>query len=196
MSDINIKATGLRIKALRRERGLSQTELAEKIGKSLRCVQKYEKGETDMSLSVVNEIARALSVSPACILGEDYGKEEVMAGVKLGERIRAIRKNAGCSQKEFCSQLGIPQSTLSAYETDRMQPTVATLIHIATEFNVSIDWICGLDNSPANEGNMSALPAAMPAKRIIKLTGKELTAELPADISPELLSILIDKVGK
>ncbi len=196
MSDINIKAAGLRIKALRRESGLSQTELAKQLDKSLRCVQKYEKGETDMSLSVVNDIARALRVSPACILGEDYGKEEVMAGVKLGERIRAIRKNAGCSQKEFCSRLGIPQSTLSAYETDRMQPTVATLIHIATEFNASIDWICGLDNSPVNEGNMPALPAAMPAKRIIRLTGKELTAELPADISPELLSILIDKVGK
>lgn len=196
MSDINIKAMGLRIKALRRERGLSQTELAEQLGKSLRCVQKYEKGETDMSLSVVSDIARALSVSPACILGEDCGKEEVMAGVKLGERIRAIRKNAGCSQKEFCSQLGIPQSTLSAYETDRMQPTVATLIHIATEFNVSIDWICGLDDSLFNESDTPALPVAMPAKRVIKLTGKELTAELPADISPELLAILLDRVGK
>ena len=53
-----------------------------------------------------------------------------MSEVKFGERIRTIRKNAGCSQKEFCSVLDIPQSTLSAYETDRMQPTVATLINI------------------------------------------------------------------
>ena len=53
-----------------------------------------------------------------------------MSEIKFGERIRTVRKNAGCSQKEFCSLLDIPQSTLSAYETDRMQPTVATLINI------------------------------------------------------------------
>ena len=68
-----------------------------------------------------------------------------MSKLKFGERIRTVRKNAGCSQKEFCSFLDIPQSTLSAYETDRMQPTVATLVHIATKFNVSLDWLCGID---------------------------------------------------
>ena len=33
-----------------------------------------------------------------------------MSEVNFGERIRTIRKNAGCSQKEFCSVLDIPQS--------------------------------------------------------------------------------------
>lgn len=70
-----------------------------------------------------------------------------MTTSKLGKRIREIRKNAGLNQKEFCSLLNIPQSTLSAYETDRMQPTVATLINIATKFGVSIDWICGIENN-------------------------------------------------
>ena len=69
-----------------------------------------------------------------------------MAETKFGKRIRSIRQNAECSQKEFCTVLDIPQSTLSAYETDRMQPTVATLINIATKFNVSLDWLCGIDN--------------------------------------------------
>ena len=71
--------------------------------------------------------------------------EEVVKEVKFGERIRAVRKNAKCNQKEFCSLLNIPQSTLSAYETDRMQPTVATLINISTKFNVSMDWLCSVD---------------------------------------------------
>ena len=51
-------------------------------------------------------------------------------------------------------------------------------------------------NDINNESDMPALPVAMPAKRVIKLTGKELTAELPVDISPELLAILLDRVGK
>lgn len=70
-----------------------------------------------------------------------------MAETKFGKRIRSIRQNAECSQKEFCAVLDIPQSTLSAYETDRMQPTVATLINIATKYNVSMDWLCGIDKT-------------------------------------------------
>ena len=106
---------------------------------------------------------------------------------KFGERIRTVRKNAGCSQKEFCSLLDIPQSTLSAYETDRMQPTVATLINIATQFNVSLDWLCSI--------NEEYTPTTS-SQQIIKLTGKDFTAEIPIDVSPELLSVLLDKIGE
>lgn len=74
--------------------------------------------------------------------------------LKFGERIREVRKNAGCSQKEFCALLDIPQSTLSAYETDRMQPTVASLINIATKFNVSLDWLCGIEKTAPRFGTM------------------------------------------
>ncbi len=75
--------------------------------------------------------------------------------MKFGKRIRAVRKNAGYSQKEFGSLLGIPQATLSAYETDRMQPTVSSLIRIAKKFNVSLDWLCGIKN-PKKPDNTSA----------------------------------------
>lgn len=77
-----------------------------------------------------------------------------MSEIKFGERIRIVRKNAGCSQKEFCSMLNIPQSTLSAYETDRMQPTVASLVNIATKFNVSLDWLCGVEKITPNFGTV------------------------------------------
>lgn len=65
----------------------------------------------------------------------------------FGERIRAVRKKDGYSQKEFSSLLDIPQSTLSAYETDKMHPTVFSLTKIATTFNVSLDWLCGVEKS-------------------------------------------------
>ena len=51
---------GQRIRAFRKGKGLSQTELAEKIGKSLRTVQKYEKGEIEVAVSVIGEIAGIL----------------------------------------------------------------------------------------------------------------------------------------
>lgn len=81
--------------------------------------------------------------------------------LKFGERIREVRKNAGCSQKEFCALLDIPQSTLSAYETDRMQPTVASLVNIATKFNVSLDWLCGIEKTVSSFGTMGDVLSAV-----------------------------------
>lgn len=66
--------------------------------------------------------------------------------LKLGKRIREVRENAGLNQKQFCAALEIPQSTLSAYETDKMQPTIVSLVNIATKFSVSLDWLCGIEN--------------------------------------------------
>ncbi len=60
---------GQRIRQFRKEKGLTQTELAENLGKSLRVVQKYEKGQIDLSLSAISDIAEVLDVSAADILG-------------------------------------------------------------------------------------------------------------------------------
>ncbi len=70
-----------------------------------------------------------------------------MSKIKIGKRIREVRENAGLNQKQFCAELEIPQSTLSAYETDRMLPTIVSLVNIATKFGVSLDWLCGIENA-------------------------------------------------
>jgi transcriptional regulator with XRE-family HTH domain len=54
---------GQKIKSLRKSWGLSQIELAEKIGISFQQIQKYEKGATRISVMRLHQIAE--------ILGED-----------------------------------------------------------------------------------------------------------------------------
>ena len=54
---------GRNIKAARKVAGISQTELAKRIGKSLRTVQGYESGETEPSIAMIHEIAKALGVN-------------------------------------------------------------------------------------------------------------------------------------
>lgn len=66
---------GNRIKVARRSAHLSQTELANKLEKTLRTVQKYESGEIEPSIATINDIAKALSVSPAELIG--YHKQEI-----------------------------------------------------------------------------------------------------------------------
>ncbi len=69
MDNLDYPAIGLRIKKLRKRRGLNQTELAQQLGKSLRTLQKYETGEIEVSIAVVNQIADILGTTSTYILG-------------------------------------------------------------------------------------------------------------------------------
>ena len=71
MDTYDYSVVGARIKALRKQKHLKQTELAELIGKSLRTVQKYETGEIEVSIAVVNKLAEVLDSSPTYIMGYD-----------------------------------------------------------------------------------------------------------------------------
>lgn len=68
MDNLDHAAIGQRIKMLRKKKGLSQTELAQMLGKSLRTVQKYETGEIEVSISVINQIAEILETSSTYLL--------------------------------------------------------------------------------------------------------------------------------
>lgn len=54
---------GQRLKKLREERGMTQTEFGKAIGKCLRSVQKYESGDIDISLSMLYSISEVLGVT-------------------------------------------------------------------------------------------------------------------------------------
>ncbi|KJJ65435.1 helix-turn-helix transcriptional regulator [Clostridium sp. FS41] len=54
---------GSKIKKLRKEKQLTQVQLAEKIGKTESSVRKYEKGLTEIPISVLEDIANALDTT-------------------------------------------------------------------------------------------------------------------------------------
>lgn len=131
--------------------GIRPTIALRKMGLSSGCLAKWKSG-SDVTISTLEIVANFFNV-PLEFFTSDVesgippcASLEANEKIQFGERIRLIRKKAKCSQKEFGSMLNIPQSTLSAYETDRMQPTVASLVNIATKFNVSLDWLCGIDD--------------------------------------------------
>lgn len=66
----------------------------------------------------------------------------------FGERLRMLRSMKGnLSQKDFAVELGIPQPTLSSYESGKIKPTVDAIINIADKCGVSMDWLCGRDET-------------------------------------------------
>lgn len=65
---------GTKIKIARKASGMSQTALAEKLGKTLRTIQKYESGEIEPSVHNINQIANALGITSSELLG--YQKQQ------------------------------------------------------------------------------------------------------------------------
>ena len=70
--DNSQKELGLRIKKIRKQHKINQTQLANKLNKTLRTVQKYESGEIEPSIAIINEIAKIFNISPAEIMGYEH----------------------------------------------------------------------------------------------------------------------------
>lgn len=71
MKDFNMQQTGERIRKFRTELGLSQKELAEKLGVAQNTVAQYEKGTSKLSIEVLYYLALALNTTADEILGLD-----------------------------------------------------------------------------------------------------------------------------
>lgn len=59
----------------------------------------------------------------------------------LGERIAALRRRAGLSQAELAQRLQISASAMGMYEQGRREPSVDTLVAMAQELQVSMDFL-------------------------------------------------------
>lgn len=59
----------------------------------------------------------------------------------LGNRIKLLRKEKGCSQDELAKQMGADARQISRYETGKITPSAEALIKLAEVFDVSIDYL-------------------------------------------------------
>jgi len=64
----------------------------------------------------------------------------------IGRRVKQLRKDMALSQKELSERLSIGHSTLSCYETDKRQIPYDTLIALAKYFDVTTDYLLGLED--------------------------------------------------
>ena len=63
---------GEKVKQLRKEKGLTQTELAEAVGVTLRTVQNYEgKNLFPKNQDVVNKLCKVLDTTPDYLISDD-----------------------------------------------------------------------------------------------------------------------------
>ena len=66
----------------------------------------------------------------------------------LGTRIKELRKEFGLSQVELAAQMEVTKQTISNWENENIQPSIDMLVGLANVFNVTTDYLLGLDDVP------------------------------------------------
>ena len=100
--------------------------------------------------------------------------------------LKELRVNAGLTQKELAAKLGIGQSTIVGYEKGIREPTVSNLALYAKYFNVSIDYIVGLeDDFGVKVESGEGFPANTQEKELLSLFRQ---------LSPYLQGLTLDTV--
>lgn len=66
-------------------------------------------------------------------------------------RLKELRTSLKLSQSEFATQIGMMQQQYSRYEKGEREPQLKHIRRICKTFNVSADWLLGLENSQNNE---------------------------------------------
>lgn len=90
---------GQNIEAIRKKLGLTQEQLADKIGIAQALVSKYEIGRLQISAEMIIRFAQALQVSTDQILGFNGEPVENSNSLKLMRRLREIEKLSESDQK-------------------------------------------------------------------------------------------------
>ncbi|MCL2854504.1 MAG: helix-turn-helix domain-containing protein [Defluviitaleaceae bacterium] len=92
MKEIDGIAIGKRIQERRKKLGLSQTQFGERLCKNLRTIQKYEKGEIDLSFATLNEISKALGINAAELIGCEANKVQISSFADVLDFLFAMEK--------------------------------------------------------------------------------------------------------
>ncbi len=79
-----------------------------------------------------------------------------------GERLSELRKDKGYTQQQLAELLSVSKYTISSYENEKTSPDDRSLIFIAKLFNISLDYLMGLIDTPVSynrEHNCLQLPS-------------------------------------
>ena len=92
MDTYSYEAIGQRIRMLRKQKKLSQQDVADMLGKAIRTYQKYETGEIEVSIATVNQLAEILDTTSTYLMGYEPEKVVTPEIKTLADIINALFK--------------------------------------------------------------------------------------------------------
>lgn len=89
------------------------------------------------------------------------------------DNLKKLRKEKKITQEELSKIIGVERSSIGKYESSGVIPSVDVLNKIADYFNVSVDYLLGRSNAPANPIDPFSFANIQPIKKHrIPLLGK------------------------
>ena len=64
---------------------------------------------------------------------------------KFAENLKKLRKEAGLTQSRLADKTGLNQRKISYFEKGDIEPDLNTLIQLAKFFNVTTDYLLGVE---------------------------------------------------
>ena len=65
--------------------------------------------------------------------------------VDFGKTLKELRLNAGLTQQQLATQLGVTKTVVSYYELHTRTPSPEILVKLAAIFHVSSDYLLGIE---------------------------------------------------
>lgn len=129
--------TGSRIKARRKELGMSAEALAIECGVSPATIYRYEKGDIEnMGTDKLKPIAAALHTTPAYLMGWDTHNTTDIA---IANNIKKYRELLGTPKQQIADFVGVDVSTIDAWESGVSFPSVGHAEKLCEALSISED---------------------------------------------------------
>lgn len=71
----------------------------------------------------------------------------------IGQTIKDLRRSKKLSQTDFAKIVGVSQTTVTAWETGKAEPSSSAITRIADYFNVSTDYLLGRKENESSTEN-------------------------------------------
>ncbi|MFM0062932.1 helix-turn-helix domain-containing protein [Paraburkholderia aspalathi] len=147
------------VKAVRKLRGLSQEELAERAGLNRTYVSGVERGSINIRLDNIDKLAGALAVR-ACQFLEDAGSRNESAlsasrpdlRSEVAHHVRTQRKLAGISQERLAEVAGFHRTYVGNIERDIANLSLDDLEALAAVLGVDPALLLGSGSAEDNAG--------------------------------------------
>lgn len=132
---------GGRLRSLRKAAGITQQELADRLGVHLQTVSKWERGITEPDFSVLGELSSALGLTLEKFLGrEEKGPSYTgrFAAPDTGKALASARRARGLSQEEVGNKVGVSSGIVSKWERGIVCPNAEQLCALSDCFALPV----------------------------------------------------------
>ena len=139
-----------RMKDLREDRDLSQEDIAKVLQTTQEQISKYETGRQMMGIDKYMKLAKYYNISLDYLTGLINTPKKLYwnENMDIFQRMKDLREDHDLSQEDIAKVLQTTREQVSKYETGKQMMGADKYIKLAKYYNVSLDYLMGLIDTP------------------------------------------------